>query len=131
IVLSCGEAPPPATAIEAVNQVAEARPSVPFGGPPPEVGLNLPRTGFFGWLQNQQRDFYAAMTNALDALRSDWNAFWVLGGLSFLYGVFHAAGPGHGKVVISSYMLANERQLRQGIALSGVSALMQGVVAIG
>jgi ABC-type uncharacterized transport system, permease component len=131
IVLSCGEAPPPTTAIEAVNQVAEARPSAPFGGPPPEVGLNLPRTGFFGWLQNQQRDFYAAMTNALDALRSDWNAFWVLGGLSFLYGVFHAAGPGHGKVVISSYMLANERQLRQGIALSGVSALMQGVVAIG
>ena len=131
IVLSCGEAPPAATAVEAVNQMAEARPATPFGGPPPEVGLNLPRTGFFGWLQEQRRDFYAAMTGALDALRSDWNAFWVLGGLSFLYGVFHAAGPGHGKVVISSYMLANERQLRQGIVLSGISALMQGAVAIG
>lgn len=131
IALQCGAAPAAATAIEATRQVAEARPTAPFGGPPPEVGLNLPRTGFFGWLQQTQRDFYAAMTGALDALRTDWTAFWVLGGLSFLYGVFHAAGPGHGKVVISSYVLANERQLRQGIALSALSALMQALVAIG
>lgn len=130
IVVECGAAPPAATALEATEQVARARPAAPFGGPPPEVGLNLPRTGFFGWLQDQQRDFYAAMTGALDALRTDWTAFWLLGGLSFLYGVFHAAGPGHGKVVISSYMLANERQLRQGVVLSGLSALMQALVAI-
>lgn len=130
VVIECGAAPPAATAIEAASEVARQRSAAPFGGPPPEVGLNLPRTGFFGWLQNQQRDFYAAMTGALDALRTDWTAFWLLGGLSFLYGVFHAAGPGHGKVVISSYVLANERQLKQGIVLSGISALMQAVVAI-
>ncbi|WP_338720355.1 DUF1007 family protein [Devosia sp. XK-2] len=131
VVVTCGAAAAPATAMEAVTDVARARPTAPFGGPPPEVGLNLPRSGFFGWLQQQQRDFYAALTNALDALRSDWTAFWVLGGLSFLYGILHAAGPGHGKVVISSYVLANESQLRRGIALSGLSALMQSVVAIG
>jgi nickel/cobalt exporter len=130
-VVSCGATAPAATAAEAVEQVANARASAPFGGPPPEVGLNLPRSGFFGWLQTQQRDFYAALTTALDALRTDWTAFWVLGGLSFLYGIFHAAGPGHGKVVISSYVLANESQLRRGIVLSGLSALMQSLVAIG
>ncbi|SMQ71044.1 ABC-type nickel/cobalt efflux system, permease component RcnA [Devosia lucknowensis] len=130
-VVSCGAAAVPQTAMEAVTDVAAARPAMPFGGPPPEVGLNLPRTGFFGWLQNQQRDFYAALTASLDALRTDWTAFWVLGGLSFLYGVFHAAGPGHGKVVISSYVLANESQLRRGIVLSGLSALLQALVAIG
>ncbi len=129
IVLNCGAMPIATTAVEAVNQVGQSR-ATPFGGPPPEVGLNLPRTGFFGWLQEQQRTFYAAMTGALDGLRTDGNAFWVLGGLSFLYGVFHAAGPGHGKVVISSYVVANERQLRQGIMLSGISALMQAFVAI-
>lgn len=131
IVISCGEAPAPTTALQATEHVAQARPSAPFGGPPPEPGLNLPRTGFFGWIQEQQRNFYGAMTNALDRMRSDWTAFWVLGGLSFLYGIFHAAGPGHGKVVISSYVLANERQLRQGIALSALSALLQSLVAIG
>ena len=55
---------------------------------------------------------------------------WLLGGLSFLYGVFHAAGPGHGKVVISSYVLANETQLRRGVTLSVLSALLQSVVAV-
>lgn len=131
IAISCGAAPAPTTALQATEQVAQARPAAPFGGPPPEPGLNLPRTGFFGWLQEQQRTFYGAMTDALDRMRTDWTAFWVLGGLSFLYGIFHAAGPGHGKVVISSYVLANERQLRQGIALSALSALLQSLVAIG
>ncbi len=131
IVIGCGDAPAPVTALEATAHVAQARPSAPFGGPPVERGLNLPRTGFFGWVLDQQRAFYAAMTGALDRMRTDWTAFWVLGGLSFLYGVFHSAGPGHGKVVISSYVLANERQLRQGIALSALSALLQSLVAIG
>lgn len=130
IVIACGPQPAPTTALEAVTEVAQTRTAVPFGGPPPEVGLTLPRTGFFGWLQDQQRAFYAALTASLDAMRSDWTAFWLLGGLSFLYGVFHAAGPGHGKVVISSYLLANERQLRHGIALSAISALLQSLVAI-
>lgn len=131
IVISCGEAPVATTALQATEHVAQARPAAPFGGPPPERGLNLPRTGFFGWVMDQQKAFYAAMTSALDRMRTDWTAFWVLGGLSFLYGVFHSAGPGHGKVVISSYVLANERQLRQGIALSALSALLQSLVAIG
>jgi ABC-type nickel/cobalt efflux system permease component RcnA/ABC-type uncharacterized transport system substrate-binding protein len=128
-------APAPAveatSAIEAATEVAEATPALPFGGPPPEPGLNLPRNGFFGWLQQQQREFYGAMNTALGSLKSDWTAFWLLGGLSFLYGVFHAAGPGHGKVVISSYMLANETQLRRGVTLSVISALLQSLVAIG
>jgi ABC-type nickel/cobalt efflux system permease component RcnA len=50
--------------------------------------------------------------------------------LSFLYGIIHAAGPGHGKVVIASYMFANEAQVRRGILLSFVSAMLQSLVAI-
>src|SRR5690606_39881346 len=100
IAIACDGSVPaaPVTALDAATEVAEARPALPFGGPPAEPGLNLPRNGLFGWLQDQQRGFYGAMTASLDALRSNWTAFWVLGGLSFLYGVFHAAGPGHGKV---------------------------------
>jgi nickel/cobalt transporter (NicO) family protein len=131
IAITCpgGAAAAPASAMDAVNAVGNAR-AAPFGGPPVEPGLNLPRTGFFGWLAEQQKVFYAAMTNSLGALRTDWTAFWVLGGLSFLYGVIHAAGPGHGKVVISSYMLANETQVRRGITLSVISAMIQSLVAV-
>ncbi|WP_137152595.1 DUF1007 family protein [Devosia sp. FKR38] len=133
IVVSCDGAPAaaaPTTALDAATTMAQAKPSIPFGGPPPEPGLNLPRTGFFGWLQTQQREFYGAITKSLDALRTDWTAFWVLGGLSFIYGILHAAGPGHGKVVISSYVLANETQLRRGVLLSVVSAMIQSGVAV-
>ena len=133
IVLDCSGAAAPAqaaTALEAVTQVAEAKPALPFGGPPPEPGFVLPKTGFLGWVAQMQSDFYQALTAALGKLKTDYTAFWVLGGLSFLYGVFHAAGPGHGKVVIGSYMLANERQVRRGIGLSFAAAMMQSLVAV-
>lgn len=132
IVVDCDGAPAaaPASALEAVTAVAQAKPAVPFGGPPPEAGFNLPRTGFLGWLRQAQLDFYTGITHSLDALRTDWTAFWVLGGLSFIYGILHAAGPGHGKVVISSYVLANETQLRRGVLLSALSALLQSSVAV-
>lgn len=133
IVLDCSaEAPAPAaaTALEAVTQVAETKPAMPFGGPPPEPGFKISRTGPLGWLVVAQEQFYLSLTAALAKLKTDWNAFWILGGLSFLYGVFHAAGPGHGKVVIGSYMLANERQLKRGVALSFAAALLQSLVAV-
>lgn len=123
-------APQAQTAAEAAAAVAATSDALPFGGPPAEPGLALPKTGFFGWVAEQQRNFYQALTAALAALKRDANAFWILGGLSFLYGVFHAAGPGHGKVVISSYVLASERQLRRGVLLSFASAMVQSLVAI-
>ena len=94
----------------------------------------VPSTGLFpslmAWVNQQQQDFYRALTGALKAMRDDGHAAWYLVGLSFAYGVFHAAGPGHGKAVISSYMLANEVALKRGIMLSFISAFLQGITAI-
>ena len=50
--------------------------------------------------------------------------------MSFLYGIFHAAGPGHGKAVISSYVIANEETWTRGVVLSFASALLQALVAV-
>ncbi len=58
------------------------------------------------------------------------NATLLLGFLGFLYGVVHAAGPGHGKAVISSYVLANERTVKRGIMLSFLAAFIQALSAI-
>ena len=86
--------------------------------------------GFFGWINGQQKEFYRSMTGALKAMRDDGSKAWLLVGLSFAYGIFHAAGPGHGKAVISSYMVANEVTLRRGILLSFISAFLQAVSAL-
>ena len=94
----------------------------------------LPSTGFFAglfnWINVQQQSFYRALSGAMRSMRDGDGGAWMLVGVSFLYGVFHAAGPGHGKAVISSYMLANEVALRRGVMLSFVSAALQAVSAI-
>lgn len=116
------------TAVDAVNALA-AKP-IPFGGPPRELGFGLPQTGVLAWILAEQKEFYQLLTNSLKRLKTDNTAFIVLGTLSFLYGIFHAAGPGHGKVVISSYVLANERQYRKGMILSFTSAMLASLVAV-
>ncbi len=50
--------------------------------------------------------------------------------LSFIYGVFHAIGPGHGKIIISTYLLTQESKLKRGIILSMTSSIFQGLTAI-
>lgn len=87
-------------------------------------------SGFLNWVNVQQQGFYRSLTGALKEMRDGGSQPWLLIGLSFAYGVFHAAGPGHGKAVISSYMLANEVALRRGIVLSFISAFLQAATAI-
>ncbi len=89
-----------------------------FGGP------------FLMWVNFEQQRFYRALTQSLIAMRQDPWKLWTLVSLSFLYGVFHAAGPGHGKAVISSYMIANEIQLRRGILIAIISSFLQGITAL-
>ena len=74
-------------------------------------------SGFAGWLLAKQATFYRALAGLIRAAKTDGSAYWGLMGISFMYGIFHAAGPGHGKAVISSYLLANEETWRRGIVL--------------
>ncbi len=78
-----------------------------------------------------QRNFYREMSSALGAVRDNgWLVSGTLITLSFLYGALHAAGPGHGKVVISTFLLTNPGSIRRGIILTVLAAFMQGLVAI-
>lgn len=84
------------------------------------------------WVKAQQRSFYGKMSAALTAIKrgSAWSAALTLMALSFAYGVLHAAGPGHGKAVVSAWLLANERQLKRGVMISFMAALFQAVTAV-
>ena len=81
------------------------------------------------WILAQESRFYLALTHAVRATRDGPGAALGLIGLSFGYGVFHAASPGHGKAVITSYMVSNEVALRRGLVIALLAALLQGLVA--
>jgi nickel/cobalt transporter (NicO) family protein len=91
---------------------------------PPEIG------GVTGWILAKQAEFYRMMSGTIRAAKADGSAAYTLLGISFLYGIFHAAGPGHGKAVISSYLVANNETWRRGIILSFASAILQALTAI-
>lgn len=104
----------------------------PFG-----AGLSdgsIPGAAWFprlaGTLISIQFYFNQHITAAVRAMHHDSGAFWTLMALSFFYGVIHAAGPGHGKAVVSSYVLANRQTLRNGVFLAFVASFAQALSAI-
>jgi nickel/cobalt transporter (NicO) family protein len=97
------------------------------------VGVNegaASTQGVSGWILSQEAGFYRLLSGAIRAAKLNGAATWGLVLLSFGYGIFHAAGPGHGKAVIASYMLANERALRRGLVIALGAALLQGFSAV-
>jgi len=103
----------------------------PFGvGAPRAQSAPAQSGGVVGWILMKQAEFYRQFSGLIRAAKTDGSAAWTLFGLSFLYGVFHAAGPGHGKAVISSYMIANDETWRRGVFLSFASAFLQALVAV-
>jgi nickel/cobalt transporter (NicO) family protein len=102
----------------------------PFGVPRPQAAPPAQTGGAVGWILAKQAEFYRQFSGLIRAAKADGSAAWALFGVSFLYGIFHAAGPGHGKAVISSYVIANEETWTRGVVLSFASALLQALVAV-
>jgi nickel/cobalt exporter len=111
----------------AVLGTIDAAAAAPFGmggAAPPQLGP------IAGWILAKQAEFYLMLSHTIRAAKADGSAAYTLLGISFVYGVFHAAGPGHGKAVISSYMVANNETWRRGVALSFAAAILQALTAI-
>jgi nickel/cobalt transporter (NicO) family protein len=105
----------------------------PFGIATPDStgpAFTGPLGGFFVWVALRQAEFYRILTATLAELKGSGHAFWLLAGISFLYGIFHAVGPGHGKAVITSYLLVARQTVRRGILISFAAALVQGLTAV-
>jgi nickel/cobalt transporter (NicO) family protein len=79
-----------------------------------------------------QRQFHRKLAAALERIRDTGAtaAAWTLILTSFLYGVLHAAGPGHGKAILTTYLATHRERMPRGILLAAAAAGMQGLVAI-
>jgi nickel/cobalt transporter (NicO) family protein len=125
---------------------AETKPLTPFtapgaAAPPPSAftppaAAPLQATGpigaIFSWVVDTQQTMQRELANGVKRLKSE-NAFAAavgLAALSFLYGVVHAVGPGHGKTIISSYVVANEQTVRRGVIISFIAAALQALTAV-
>jgi nickel/cobalt transporter (NicO) family protein len=137
LVLACGAVE--CTAWAQVNGSQESAPKIDKRKlivPPRNPDGSLITTPFFEdpveWLREKQREFSGAMSGAMRNIKTGapLAAATTLILLSFGYGIFHAAGPGHGKAVISAWLLATENELRRGILVAFMSAAVQALTAI-
>jgi ABC-type nickel/cobalt efflux system permease component RcnA len=128
------------------SAATETKPPTPFTGPattatppsafaPPAAARQAPPSAFggvFGWVLRTQQSLQRELAQGVKGLKSG-NAMRgavVLAALSFVYGVVHAVGPGHGKTIISSYVVANEETVRRGVIISFIAAGLQALTAI-
>mgnify|MGYP001262942740 FL=1 len=82
-------------------------------------------------IQSLQRGFHLELSQSIRNIQNNGLIASIsLITLSFIYGVFHAIGPGHGKIIISTYLLTQESKLKRGILLSMTSSIFQGFTAI-
>lgn len=78
-----------------------------------------------------QKQLKSKMTDLSRSLRQGDKSVisWLLG-VAFFYGVIHAVGPGHGKAVIASYLLAQGGSPWRGVLVGPIAAMLHGASAI-
>lgn len=82
------------------------------------------------WVWTKQREFHRSLTRELRAMRGKDQIGWALVLISFLYGVLHAAGPGHGKLVLTTYLLTHPHRLKRAVTMGSLASLLQGFTAL-
>jgi len=120
--------------LKPINPLAAEGAAPPSAFSAPSAAQQSPGAfgGIFGWVlrtqQSLQRDLATGVKNLKGEHVMAGAAVLVLA--SFIYGVVHAVGPGHGKMVISSYVVANEETVRRGVIISFIAAALQALTAI-
>lgn len=102
--------------------------------PAPAPGMDFPEPlrSLVAWAFALQRQLNGEMRQHLAAIKETGSLQPALGLMlaAFLYGVFHAIGPGHGKVIIGSWFATHRARVAHGLAACGLSALVQAGSAV-
>ncbi len=79
--------------------------------------------------QRQLKDLMAVKVDEAKQGHS-YTALFFLLGLAFIYGIIHAAGPGHGKIITMSYFLTDEPNLLSGLVFGNLVAIFHGLSGV-
>lgn len=111
---------------------ARDNPFISKKAPTKEVKLPTIASKVFAKIMLWQHKLNTELTRLVKRLKTEksWDALWPLMMVSFLYGVVHAAGPGHGKVVVFSYFISRRSRIRKGILLGNLISLFHAVSGI-
>jgi ABC-type nickel/cobalt efflux system permease component RcnA len=126
----------PLNPFAAPGAMAPSAPGTPPSAFAPPTAAPLQASGpigaVFSWVVDTQQSMQRQLAAGVKSLKTD-NAIagaMTLAALSFIYGVVHAVGPGHGKTIISSYVVANEETVRRGVIISFIAAGLQALTAV-
>ncbi|WP_041039759.1 nickel/cobalt transporter [Paramagnetospirillum magnetotacticum] len=106
---------------------------VPGGGSPtPGTDLPEPLRSIAAWGFALQRQLTGQLREQLAVMKEtgSWEPAAAIILAAFLYGVFHAVGPGHGKVVIGGWFATRRARITHGLAASLIAAMVQAGSAI-
>jgi len=78
------------------------------------------------------RQFDNTINQTLRSIVSDFSfsALALLVGISFIYGILHAIGPGHGKALVAAYFLKEKQLLKKSVLMSAIASLVHTFTAI-
>ena len=122
-----------------INPLAAESAAPPPAFAAPNVAQQSPGAfgGLFGWVLRTQQSLQRHLATGVKSLKGEhaMAGAAMLALLSFVYGVVHAVGPGHGKMVISSYVVANEETVRRGVDAfvqrTGADEIMHRAIFLG
>ncbi len=130
IQIAQSESPAQKNSLKALRKAQEeASQKQIAASPPPQPNL---WTTTKRWIAQKQAEISRTFSHYIDRFQQTNDARFALALIlaSLAYGLVHAAGPGHGKVVVSSYVMANNQTMKRGICLAFLSSFVQGTVAI-
>ncbi len=126
--------PPPSDSPREGSAPPPARSRIPGAGS--EGAGVIPAPAFVQRLTEHislaQRQLNQTLSREMRQIRETGSpvAMLTVGLVAFVYGVLHAAGPGHGKLVVSAFFLGREARIIKGVIMGGLVSVLQTFSAI-
>jgi ABC-type nickel/cobalt efflux system permease component RcnA len=111
---------------------ARDNPFISKKAPKKEVRLPTIASKVLAKIAVWQQKLNTKLTEQVRRLKTDrsWGALWPLIVMAFFHGIVHAAGPGHGKVVVFSYFMSRRSSIKKGFLLGNLISFCHAVSGV-